>query len=143
MGLLNVARVPAVTVEPFASVKRGMLLMQEENVGALFVVENDKLLGAFTERDFAFRVALRRRGLETTLIRDVMTSPAWSLSAQASVDFAIDVMVARHVRHLPIMSDGKVKGMVSLRHMLRERVQDLTEELDFIVAKTCADGIGG
>ena len=143
MSLLNIARVPAVTIKPSASVKRGILLMQQEKVGALFVVEDDKLLGAFTERDVAFRVVLRRRDQEATFIRDVMTSPAWSLSERATVNFAIDVMVARHVRHLPILKNGTVEGMVSLRHMLRERALDLTEKLDSIVAETCADSIGG
>ena len=143
MSLLNFARIPAVTIDPSDSVKHAIYLMKQEKVGALFVVDNDKLLGAFTERDLTFRVVLRGLDPEATLIRDVMTSPAWSLSERATVDFAIDLMVARHVRHLPIMSQGKVKGMVSLRHMLWERARDLTQELDSIVARTCADGIGG
>ena len=143
MSILNRARVPAVTIDPFASVKRGILLMQQEKVGALFVVENDKLLGAFTERDIAFRVLLPQRDPEATYIRDVMTSPAWTLSKEATVHDAIKVMVEHRVRHLPIVSQGAVKGMVSLRHMLRERALDLTQELDSIVAQTCADGIGG
>ena len=143
MSILNVARVPAVTIDPSASVKRGILLMQQENVGALFVVENNKLLGAFTKRDIAFRIVLPQRDPEATDIRDVMTSPAWRLSKHATVRDAIKVMVEHHVRHLPIVSQGTVKGMVSLRHMLRERALDLTHELDSIVAQTCADGIGG
>ena len=143
MSILRLARVPAVTIEPSASVAQGILLMQQEKVGALFVLENGQLRGVLTERDVMVRIALRRRDPETTRISDVMTSPAWTLSTDATVADAIGMMVARRVRHLPIVSQGSVKGMVSLRHMLREQTLDLTEKLDSIVAESCADGIGG
>ncbi len=143
MSILRLARVPAVTIEPSASVTEGILLMQREKVGALFVVEEDSLRGVLTERDVMFRVALRRGDPATTCIGDVMTSPAWTLSTDATVIDAIATMVARRVRHLPIVSQGSVKGMVSLRHMLQEHSVNLTQELDSFVAGACADGIGG
>ena len=143
MNILKLARIPAVTIKPSASVMQSILLMQQERVGALFVVEHGKLLGALSERDIVFRVVLRRRDPETTSVRKVMTSPAVSLAADATVAEAIRVMATHGVRRLPIVSDGSVKGMVSLRHMLRERALDLTEEMDSLVAELCADGIGG
>ena len=143
MSILNIARVPAVTVESSASVMGGIALMQQERVGALFVVENGKLVGCFTERDITFRVVLGRRDPNTTYIREVMTSPAWTLSENATVNDAIKAMVAHGVRHLPIVTDETVKGMISLRHMLRERERDLNDELNSLVSGFCADGIGG
>ena len=143
MSILSLALVPAVTIERSASVTQGILLMQQEKMGALFVVENDQLQGVLTERDVMVRVALHRRDPATTSIGDVMTSPAWTLSTDATVGEAIGMMAAHRVRHLPIVSQGSVKGMVSLRHMLREQTLDLTQKLDSIVAESCADGIGG
>ena len=143
MSILRLALVPAVTIEPSASVTQGILLMQEEKIGALFVAENSQLRGVLTERDVMVRVALPRRDPATTRISEVMTSPAWTLPTDATVGDAIRMMVTHRVRHLPIVSHGSVKGMVSLRHMLREQTLDLTQKLDSIVAESCADGIGG
>ena len=143
MSILSLALVPAVTIEQSASVTQGILLMQQEKMGALFVVDNDQLQGVLTERDVMVRVALHQRDPAITRIGDVMTSPAWTLSPDATVGDAIGMMAAHRVRHLPIVSQGSVKGMVSLRHMLREQTLDLTQKLDSIVAESCADGIGG
>ena len=143
MSILRLALVPAVTIQQGASVTQGILLMEQEKVGALFVVENDQLRGVLTERDVMVRVALHRLDPASTRIGDVMTSPAWALSTDATVGDAIGMMAAHRVRHLPIVSQGSVKGMVSLRHMLREQALDLTQKLDSIVAESCADGIGG
>ena len=143
MSILRLALVPAVTIQQGASVTKGILLMEQEKVGALFVVENDQLRGVLTERDVMVRVALHRLDPTSTRVGDVMTSPAWALSTDATVGDAIGMMAAHQVRHLPIVSQGSVKGMVSLRHMLREQALDLTQKLDSIVAESCADGIGG
>lgn len=143
MSILKLARVPAVTIESSASVISGIRAMKDERVGALFVVEDGRLVGCLSERDIASRVVLGQRDPAATHIREVMTSPALTLPEHATVTDAIRLMVARRVRHLPIVVDGTVKGMVSLRHMLRERERDLTEELDSMAARICADGIGG
>ncbi len=129
MSILRLARVPAVTIEPSVSVTQGISLMQQEKVGALFVVELGQLRGVLTERDVMVRVALHRRDPASTRIGDAMTSPAWTLSTDATVADAIGMMVAHRVRHLPIVSQGSVKGMVSLRHMLRERLAEHILEL--------------
>ena len=143
MNILRIARVPAITIQPDATVLEGIELMQRENVGSLFIVEDDRLEGVLTERDIMLRVAVRHRDPEITPIRKVMTSKVWQLSANATVNEAIRMMLARRVRHLPIVRDGKVAGMVSIRHMLREHVSNLTHKIDTLVAESCADGIGG
>ena len=143
MKILNKAGVPATTVEPATSVMRAILLMQQEEVDTLFVVEKDVLLGAFSQRDVAFRVVLRRQDPETTAVRDVMTSPAITLAANASPAEALRVMATHRVHQLPIVDEGSIKGMVTLRGILREQTVDLKEELDSLEAYHSADGIGG
>ena len=125
MSILSLALVPAVTIEQSASVTQGILLMQQSKMGALFVVENDQLQGVLTERDVMVRVALHRRDPATTRIGDVMTSPAWTLSTDATVGDAIGMMAAHQVRHLPIVSQGSVKarlaaalGFIQLRNVV-------------------------
>ena len=144
MGILNLARVPAVTIESSASVMQGIALMHREGVSTLFVIEDGEVVGAFTERDVAFRVVLRRRDPKATPIGNVMSVPARTLSTDASVSEAIQVMMEHRIRQLAIVNrEGAVVGVVSLRHMLEQRAAGLTEHMDSLVAGLLADGIGG
>ena len=102
------------------------------------------LLGAFTQRDLAFRVVLERRDPEGTTVREVMTSPAITVAANATIADAIGVMAEHGVPQLPIVDKhGVIKGMVTLRDIFREQKIDLTAELDSLIAYHSADGIGG
>ena len=144
MSILKKAGVSAVTVDPSTSVMRAILLMKEEEADTLFVVEEGALLGAFTQRDLAFRVVLGRRDPETTTVREVMTSPAITLAANATVADALRVMAEHRVPQLPVVDEQRsIKGMVTLRDIFREQTVDLTQELDSLVAYQSADGIGG
>ena len=144
MSILKKAGVSAVTVDPSTSVMRAILLMKGEEVDTLFVVEEGALLGAFTQRDLAFRVVLGRRDPETTTVREVMTSPAITLAANATVADALRVMAEHRVPQLPVVDEQRsIKGMVTLRDIFREQTVDLTQELDSLVAYQSADGIGG
>jgi CBS domain-containing protein len=143
MSVLSKAGVPAVTVRPGTSVMRAVELMQEKEVDTLFVVENDVLLGAFTQRDLAFRVVLGKRDPEKIDVRDVMTSPAITLTSNATVADALRLMAAHRISQLPVMDQGLIKGMITLRDVFHDQTIDLNEELDSLVAYHTADGIGG
>lgn len=143
MNILRLARVPAITIEADATVVEGIGLMQRENVGCLFVVKNDLLVGVLSERDVMRRVVFSSRDPKTTPIRQVMTMPARQLSRHATIEEAIRTMAVGRVRRLPIVCDSKVEGMVSLRYLLRENILGLTERCDSLIAPYCADGIGG
>lgn len=139
MKALDLARIPAVTIGPSEPVMSGIRLMKDERVGVVFVVDQTHLVGALSERDVMFRVVLRGRDAETTPVRDAMTAPAVSLSADATVTEALRLMATHRVRHLPIVGRDSVKGMVSLRHMLRKQTTELTEELEAFL-EYCAAG---
>lgn len=145
MGILKKAGVSAVTVEPLTSVMRAVELMREGGVDTLFVVEKDALLGAFTQRDLAFRVVLGRRDPEATTVREVMTSPAITIATKGTtIADAVEVMAEHSVPQLPVIDgQGVIKGMVTLRDIFREQNIDLTAELDSLLAYHSADGIGG
>jgi len=144
MSLLKIAHVPPASVEPGASVMEAVEVMAEHGVGAVAVVEKDQLKGIFTERDVMLRVVLRHRSSQDTPIGEVMTSPAKTITEGATEEDALVQMVEEHVRHLPIVgSDGRLKGMLSIRNLLEHRVDELARELHSLDQYLSNDGPGG
>lgn len=143
MNLLKIAK-PAVTIVSGATVMEAVRTMEEATVGAVVIVDDDELKGVFTERDLMLRIVVPKKDPEATLVKDVMTSPVVTIHKETEPDDALKMMWERHIRHLPIVqSDGKVEAMVSIRHLLHDKVEHLTQELDSLEAYLSADGIGG
>ncbi len=143
MSLLKIAN-PATSVGPSTTVMDGIRAMEGATVGAILIVDRDEVKGIFSERDLMLRVVLAGKDPETTPISDVMTSPVLTIETSTSEDDALKMMWDRHVRHLPVVGDsGQVEGVVSIRHLLHDKVENLTQELDSLEAYFSADGIGG
>jgi CBS domain-containing protein len=118
--------------------------MAHESIGAIAVIEGSRLLGTFSERDLMLRVVLEKRDPERTQVREVMTSPVETIRRDSTADDALKVMLEKHIRHLPIMDrDGALCGMISMRSLLHDKVEDLTVQLDSLEAYFTADGFGG
>ena len=144
MELLKVADVPATTVTKETTVIEAINAMVKNRVGAVAVVDRDYLQGIFTERDVMIRVVQARRNPEATRMSEVMTVAVQTASADTSVHQALSQMVEQHVRHLPIIDgNGRILGMLSIRHLLQHRVENLSHELEAVDAYLTADGIGG
>jgi CBS domain-containing protein len=127
-----------------ASALEAVEVMAERGVGAVGVVENRMLRGIFTERDVMLRVVLRGRDPKLTLVSDVMTAPAETVSEDTTEEAALVQMVERHVRHLPIVTnDGKLQAMLSIRNLLEHRVDELARELHSLDQYLLNDGPGG
>ena len=119
-------------------------MMETESVGAVLIIDGDELKGIFTERDVMLRVALSNLDPETTSMCDVMTSYVTVVRNSTTRADALKIMVARHIRHLPVVgASGKIDGVLSIRHLLSEHLKDLERELDSLTAYISADGIGG
>jgi CBS domain-containing protein len=143
MNLLNIGK-PAVTVPPDATVMDAIRVMEKATVGAVVVVEKGAIKGMFTERDVMIRIVGTKKDAEQTLVADVMTSPVLTIPKETSADDALKTMWERHFRHLPVVDkEGKVEGMLSMRHLLHTKIENLTQELDSLEAYITADGIGG
>ena len=143
MNLLKIAK-PAVTIGSDATVMDAIGAMKEATVGAVLVVDEGELKGVFTERDLMLRVVLERKDLAVVPVGDVMTSPVLTILKETRPDDALKMMWNRHIRHLPVVdSEGRVEAMVSIRHLLHDKVEHLTQELDSLEAFLTADGIGG
>ena len=144
MDILKMADVPPSVVEVTATVLEAIELMVRKRVGAVAVVEQDRLLGIFTERDVMVKVVPARRDPSTTTMAEVMTSPVESASVETTAGEALALMIERHFRHLPIVdAQGRILGMLSIRNLLESRVDDLTRELDSLETYLTADGPGG
>jgi CBS domain-containing protein len=144
MGLLRITRTPLVTVHGRSSVMDAVRAMHHEHIGAVAVVDDNTLIGIFSERDLMNRVVLEQLDPERVRVSDVMTSPVITVHRSATADDALKLMDEKHIRHLPVInSDGKLAGMVSVRSLLHEKVQDLTDQLDSLEAYFSADGAGG
>jgi CBS domain-containing protein len=144
MDLLRIARVPPITIETSSTVREAVSLMTELRAGAVVTVAGERSVGIFTASDLLRRVFAHGRPLDRTPVSEVMTSPLKMVRPSATREDALRIMVTNHIRHLPIV-DGrcKVLGMLSTRHLLRNMVENLSQELASLDAYICADGIGG
>jgi CBS domain-containing protein len=102
------------SIPPGIMVFDAIKMMSEKNVGALPVMQGDQLLGLFSERDYTRKIVLKGRSSKETAVSDVMTAPPVTASANDSVDHCMRLMTQSRVRHLPILRDGSVIGIISI-----------------------------
>ena len=102
------------TITPEASVFQALQLMAEKDVGALPVVEGGRVVGMISERDYARRIILIGRSSKETPVRKIMSHNVVWAGPHHSVDQCMALMTARRVRHLPILEDGRLTGLVSI-----------------------------
>ena len=132
MKLLDMCDAEAASVPLDATAERAIRMMLDRHVGAVTVVdENQRVAGIFTERDVLLRLSLSEHDPRTTSVRDVMTTPVELATRATTAGEALATMVERHYRHLPIVEDdGRLLGMLSIRNVLRARINELARQLD-------------
>jgi CBS domain-containing protein len=145
MSLLDLCDPEPAAVSLDASVSDAIHTMLDRHVGAVAVIDGERrVAGIFTERDVLRKFALSGLDPRATPIRDLMTTPVEMATLSTTPGEAMANMVERHYRHLPITDqDGKLLGMVSIRHILQWRIDDLTQELDSLEQYVANDGPGG
>ena len=124
---------------PTTSVYEAMKLMATHRVGALLVMDGDTLAGIITERDYARKIALKSRKSRSTAVRDIMSSPVVTVSPEQTSDDCMALMASHQFRHLPVLVDGRVTGMVSIRDLVDDIVADrrlLVNELEQAIDAT-------
>ncbi len=102
------------TIEPDATVFEGIQRLAEQNVGALLVMEGDRLVGIFSERDYTRKVALRGRSSKETRVREILSDRVICVTPQHSVEDGLRLMTEHRIRHLPVLENQRVVGIVSI-----------------------------
>ena len=113
---------------PETLVSKAAKLMAAKNVGAIMVIEDDRLVGIFTERDVVFRVVARGLDAQATRLADVMTRAPHTVDLDKPFGYALLVMQENGFRHLPVMQDGKLIGIVSARSAMDPELEEFVSE---------------
>lgn len=112
------------SVEPGTMVVDALKLMAEKMVGALLVLENEKPVGIFSERDYARKFGTTDRSSKTTPIREVMTSNLICVSPTDSMESCMELVTNKHVRHLPVVENNQLVGMISIGDLVKNIIED-------------------
>lgn len=117
-----------ITAPPDMPVSKAAALMARKKVGTVLVLEGEMLIGIFSERDVVFRVIARGRDAHTTQLADVMTSDPLTVDPEKSFGYALLVMHENRFRHLPVVENGKLIGIVSARNALDPELEEFVAE---------------
>jgi CBS domain-containing protein len=107
--------------------------MADKNVGSLVVMEGNKLIGIITERHYARNVVLKGRASPTTPVRDIMETNVVFARPDQSVEECMAIMTEQAVRHLPVIEQGNVVGMISIGDLVKEKIRDQTFVIEQLV----------
>lgn len=102
------------SIAPHATVFDAIALMAEKNIGALPVVEAGRLIGILSERDYTRKVILHGKSSRETTTREIMTCPVTTVGPATSIDACMQLITQRRIRHLPVLADGRLTGMISI-----------------------------
>jgi CBS domain-containing protein len=145
MSVLELCDREIAAVDIESTVAEAIHKMLDHHVGAVAVVDREyRVAGIFTERDVLRRLSLSRLDPQTTSVRELMTTPVEMATCATGAREALNIMLERHFRHLPVADDqGKLLGILSIRNLLEWRVGDLSRELESLEQYVSNDGPGG
>jgi len=122
-----------ISIAPHRPVFDALVVLAEYEIGALMVLEGEKLVGIFSERDYAREVVLKSKSSKTTAVSEVMTANVISVKLGDTVEQGMTVMTEKRIRHLPVLDNGKVVGMLSIGDLVKETIayqQGLIKQLE-------------
>ena len=116
-------------IAPIASVYEAIEVMSDRHVGALPVMIDDKLVGIVSERDYARKVILKDKASKQTRVSEIMTREVVTVAPRDRVSECVDLMTSHHIRHLVVVDAGVVTGMLSLRDLFHEIIDEQSETI--------------
>lgn len=124
------------TTTPEASVFDALGNMADKNVGALVVIRNDSVVGILSERDYARKVELKGKTSRELRVQDIMTSNPVTVTPGHSIEECMEIMNSRHIRHLPVLENQKLVGMITIRDAIKavitEKERTITQLENYI-----------
>jgi len=118
------------SIHPDATVYDAIKLMAEKNVGALVVMENDRLTGIVSERDYSRKVMLQGKTSRTATVREIMTTELTTAHPKETVEDCLRFMTDKRIRHLPVVCDGELRGVISIGDLVKEVISSQNATLD-------------
>ena len=120
------------SVKKGTSVLDALHLMMKENISALLIMEDEIMLGIFTERDYARKIILQGRSSKDTPVSEVMTTNVITLSPCDGIDHCMQVMTKQHIRHLPVLDVNKVIGMISIGDLVKFVIEEQKKTIEHL-----------
>ncbi len=124
------------SISPDATVFEAIRMMADKGAGALVVMVDDHIVGIISERDYARKVILQGKSSKETLVKEIMTEKVFTIHPDQTVEEAMDVMVKYHIRHLPVVEEERVVGVISIMdttrnviYMMRQKIRDLETKI--------------
>jgi CBS domain-containing protein len=123
------------SIQPNETVYEGIRRMAAKEIGALVVLEGDKLVGIFSERDYARKVILLGKASKETMVSEIMTKNVIVVHPDQTTQECMELMTERHIRHLPVVEDDKVIGMISIGDVVRDIIYQQRETIKNLEGK--------
>ena len=130
------------SIEPEATIFDAIAMMAEKSVGALLVCSGGKLAGIISERDYARKVILQGKSSKDTLVREIMTDSVVTVSPNHTVDDCMRIITDHRVRHLPVLDNDRLVGMISIGDLVRAIIAHQAETIDHLHAYISGHGAG-
>ena len=122
--LLNAKGDQIWSVEPKATIFEALEIMSEKEIGALLVMEDGKLTGIFSERDYARKVILKGKSSKETPVGELMTKKVFYIDSQKTINDCMVMMTAKRIRHVPVIEDNQVMGIVTIGDVVNQIISE-------------------
>jgi len=117
------------TISKDQSVMQALILMSEKNIGAIIIVDNNDFpIGIFSERDYARKIILKGKSSKDTLLDEVMTKELITITRDYKIDQCMEIMNEKKIRHLPVLENKKIVGIISIGDVLKIMIKELKEQ---------------
>lgn len=119
-----------ISISPEASVFEAIKIMADEAIGSVLVMQGSLLVGIITERDYARKVIIKGRSSENTRVSEIMTTEVITVSREHTIEECMTTMTERRIRHLPVVEDDRVIGVVSIGDLVQAIISSQKEEIE-------------
>ena len=121
------------TISKDQSVMQALILMSEKNIGAIIIVDNNDFpIGIFSERDYARKIILKGKSSKDTLLDEVMTKELITVTRDYKIDQCMEIMNEKRIRHLPVLENQKIVGIISIGDVLKIMIKEQKELIDHL-----------
>ena len=121
------------TISKDQSVRQALILMSEKNIGAIIIVDNNDFpIGIFSERDYARKIILKGKSSKDTLLDEVMTKELITVTRDYKIDQCMEIMNEKRIRHLPVLENKKIVGIISIGDVLKIMIKEQKELINHL-----------